>query len=166
MLMRQSHMKPLPLILTMTALVLPIKARETPVWKTMDNGELKAFAETIVQNIRLSPEVAFGKTGDLGKSRLRVRTYPRGDQELLVVESSIPKDSGDRELIRSIQLKRVKDDGSVELVWEVLHGKPGPVPAHIPVRDLRWIIEQKGLEAPWRNGPTDVPAEKLFRSVS
>lgn len=158
-------MKSLPLILTMAAFALPAKASNEPVWKTMDDEELKGFAEAIVRSIRISPEVAFGKTGDLGKSRFRVRTYPRGDQEFLVVESSVPKDL-EKEVVRSVQLKRVNDDGSVEIRWEALPGKPAPASAPIRVKDLQWLIEQKGLEKPWRHGPTDVPAEKLFRNVS
>lgn len=153
-------MKPLLLILTMAAFALPAKASNTPVWKTMDDEDLKTFTEIILQRTQISPEVAFGKTEDFGKSRLRVRTYPRGDQELLVVESTVAKDR-EKEVIRSVQLKRVKDDGSVEIRWEVLPGKPAPASAPIRVEDLQWRLEK-----PRHHGPTDVPAEKLFRSVS
>lgn len=158
-------MKALPLALTMAAFALPAKAMETPVWKAMDNDELNAFAETIVQNTGISAELAFGKTGDLEKSRLRVRTYPRGDKELLVVESAAAENGNpEKEVIWSVQLKRVKDDGSVELLWEVLRRQPTPAPTRLPAaKGLQWDIAP---QAPGRHGPTDTPEEKLFRSVS
>ena len=150
----------------MTALALPAKA-DTPLWKNMDNAELQSFAKAIVRNIEISPETAFGVAGDFGDSRLRVRTYPRGNQGLLVVESSIAKDGNPaKEVIRSIQLKQVRDNGSVELLWEVLRGEPGTSPAQINAKGLRWTIELKKEKAKWRNGPTDVPPGKVFRSVS
>lgn len=152
-------MKPLLLILTMAAFAAPAKASDTPIWKTMDDGELQEFAKIIVQSTHIAPEVAFGKTADPGQSRLRVRTYPRGEHELLLVESSLAKGL-DKEVIRRVQLKRVRDDGSVELRWELLPGKPAP--AQIRVKDLNWIIERK---AP-RNGPTDFPESEYSRPAS
>lgn len=159
-------MKLLALILATAACALPANAEDTPLWKKMNDEELKAFAETIVQGIQISPEVAFGRSGDTGNPRLRVRTYPHGDQGLLVVESSVAKNGNvEKELIQGVQLKRVKDDGSIETLWEVLRGEPAPAPAHLRAPKVQWIIEQKASEAPSRNGPTDFPAGKLFRSA-
>lgn len=154
----------------MAALTLPVKAQGGHAWKRMDDQELKSYAES-VRNLAISPEAVFGKAIHSEESRLRVRTYARGDQDLLIVESSVPpKEVAKGEMIRSIQLKRLKDDGAVELVWEVIRDQPHQRPAEIRTKRLQKrlvrIPVEKNIEVePWHQ-PTDVPANKLFRSIS
>lgn len=156
-------MKSLALSLILATTALPAFAENGLAWRKMDDEELKSYA-TIIQGLQIDPDSVFGESSFPGDSQLRVRTYPRGDQDLLIVESTAPKNKkgeAKRELIQSIQLKRVAQDGSVKLLWDIRHNDRSARP--VPARQIQRVIEAMPGTRP---GPTDVPESKFLRPMS
>jgi hypothetical protein len=122
----------------------------------MDDDKLRSYAEMIT-GLRIDPDLVFGKHPAPGSSQIRIRSYPRGSKDVLIVQTIVRQDGPiPQEEIHSIQLKRLHGGNTVETVWEV---KPQPRPVMTPHQ-----IEQVRPE-PSFDGPTDVPPEKLFRSI-
>jgi hypothetical protein len=99
----------------------------------------------------------FGKHPTPGNSQIRVRSYPRGSKDVLIVQTIVRQDGPmPQEEVHSIQLKRLQGGTTLQTIWEV---KPQP-------RNLMTPHQiQQVRPAPSFDGPTDVPPEKLFRSI-
>ncbi|MEK7949535.1 hypothetical protein [Luteolibacter soli] len=107
--------------------------RETLPWQALDDTELMRFAKQLGD--RFDPEEIFGTPAMSRTDGVRVRLYPKGTDELLVVET-VPgnKESPQLEHFRAIRLKRAfegkiagMEAGTIQTIWEIsMNPKPAP----------------------------------------
>jgi len=106
---------------------LPISAagRETLPWQALDDTELMRFAKQLGD--RFDPEEIFGTPAMSRNDGVRVRVYPKGTDELLVIET-IPgnKTSPELERFHAIRLRKAYEGkvagmeaGTIRTVWEI-----------------------------------------------
>ena len=108
-----------------TALPAASAGRETLPWQALDDTELMRFAKQLGD--RFDPEEIFGTPAMSRTDGVRVRIYPKGTRELLVVET-IPgnKESPELERFHAVRLKRAfegkmagMEAGTIQTVWEI-----------------------------------------------
>lgn len=112
-------------------------------WLTMSDDSLRRFALQLGDTF--DPEATFGTPEQVRTADVRVRVYPKGNRDLLIVET-IPAAKGARgEAFHAIRLKRafeVKaaglEAGTIRTVWEVCSSGSSS-PAKQP---LKWLKDQ------------------------
>ena len=112
-------------------------------WLTMSDDGLRRFALQLGD--RFDPETAFGAPEQVRTADIRVRIYPKGNRDLLIVET-IPSAKGSGgEIFHAIRLKRAfevqaagLEAGTIRTVWEVC-STGSSSPAKQP---LKWLKDQ------------------------
>ena len=116
-----------------TALPAAAKAPETLPWQALDDTELQRFAMQLGN--RFDPEEIFGTPAMSRTDGVRIRVYPKGTSDLLIVETLAGnKESPELERFHAVRLKRafqVKsvglEAGTIRTVWEIsTRVKPAP----------------------------------------
>jgi len=109
----------------MAALPAASAGRDTLPWQALDDTELMRFAKQLGD--RFDPEEVFGTPAMSRTDGVRVRIYPKGTDELLVVET-IPgnKESPELERFCAVRLKKAfegkmagMEAGTIRTVWEI-----------------------------------------------
>ena len=109
----------------MAALPAAAAGHETLPWRALDDTELMRFAKQLGD--RFDPEEIFGTPAMSRTDGVRVRVYPKGTDELLVVET-IPgnKESPELERFHAVRLKKAFEAksadmraGTIRTVWEI-----------------------------------------------
>ncbi|MCW1924540.1 hypothetical protein OKA05_18385 [Luteolibacter arcticus] len=105
--------------------------RETLPWQALDDTELQRFAKQLGD--RFDPEEVFGTPAMSRVDGVRVRIYPKGTRDLLIVETSPGnKESPELERFHAVRLQRAfevkmigMDAGTIRTVWEIcIRAKP------------------------------------------
>jgi hypothetical protein len=109
-------------ILTAPALA---NERDTLPWQSLDDTELHRFALQLGD--RLDPEEIFGEPAMTRADGVRVRVYPKGTSDLLIVETRPGnRESPELERFHAVRLKRAfeaktagREAGTIRTVWEI-----------------------------------------------
>ena len=107
------------------ALPAAASGRETLPWQALDDTELMRFAKQLGD--RFDPEEIFGTPAMSWNEGVRVRVYPKGTDELLVVETvSGNKESPELERFHAVRLRKAfegkmagMEAGTIRIVWEI-----------------------------------------------
>ena len=116
-----------------TSLPAAAAGRDTLPWQALDDTELMRFARQLGD--RFDPEEIFGTPAMSRTGEVRVRVYPKGTDELLVVET-FPgnRESPELERFHAVRLKKAFEGksagieaGTIRTVWEIrANAKPTP----------------------------------------
>lgn len=109
-------------ILTLPALS---KERDTLPWQALDDTELHRLALQLGD--RFDPEEVFGTPAIMRADGVKVRVYPKGTSDLLIVETRAGnRESPELERFQAVRLKRAFESkeagleaGTIRTVWEI-----------------------------------------------
>jgi hypothetical protein len=126
-----------------TALPAAAAGRETQPWQSLDDTELMRFAKQLGD--RFDPEEIFGTPAMSRNDGVRVRVYPKGTDELLVVETiSGNKESPELERFHAVRLRKAfegkmagMEAGTIRTVWEIRTNAKPPAAKSLLQRLLR-----------------------------
>ncbi|RYD60519.1 MAG: hypothetical protein EOP83_19220 [Verrucomicrobiaceae bacterium] len=125
-----------------TALPASASGIETLPWQALNDTELMRYAKQLGD--RFDPEEIFGTPAMSRTEETRVRVYPKGTDELLVIET-IPgnKESPELERFYAVRLKKAveaktagMEAGTIRTVWEI-RTNANPAPKNLIQRLLK-----------------------------
>jgi hypothetical protein len=126
-----------------TAIPATAAGRDTLPWQALDDTELMRFAKQLGD--RFDPEEIFGTPAMSRNDGVRVRVYPKGTDELLVIET-IPgnKESPELERFHAVRLRKAfegkmagMEAGTICTVWEIRTNAKPPAAKSLLKRLLR-----------------------------
>ncbi len=122
-------------------LILPAlpKEHDTVPWQALDDTELHRLAMQLGD--RFDPGEIFGRPAMTRSDGVRVRVYPKGTSDLLIVETRPGnRESPALERFHAVRLKRAfeaktagREAGTIRTVWEIRADPPPAKPL------LRWL---------------------------